>query len=82
MEINEFRKFLDDEEITCENGGCALAFVADSEGKTNAVIKGREKQILTMLLAAMSQSEEIRDSILSAAKCFNMVKDCYENQGN
>lgn len=67
MEVNDFRRLIQEEEFTCEEGGCALAFAADSEGESTAFIKGDATSLHQLLFAAMKQSNPIRGCILRAA---------------
>lgn len=82
MKMDDFRKLLEKTKLDDSEGGCALAFATDSKGETTVVIKGNDREILTMLLAAMSQSTSIRDIVFSATKSFKLIRDSYLNQGS
>lgn len=73
MEINEFRRFLEEEDFTDNNGGCAIAIASDEDGNTTAFIKGNSTDMLKQLLSAMSKSVGIRHAVLDAAHCYKIV---------
>lgn len=73
MELNDFKKFLEEEDFTDNEGGCAIAIASDSEGNTTAFVKGNSTDIMKRILCAMSKSTGIRQSILDAAYCYELI---------
>lgn len=73
MGLNDFRRFLEEEEFTDNNGGCAIAIASDSEGNTTAFIKGSSTELMKQMICAMSKSAGIRQAVLDAACCYRMI---------
>lgn len=74
MELEDFRRFIELEDFTDKNGGCAIAIASDSAGNATAFIKGNSADMMNQILSAMNRSSAIKQAILDAACCYRMIE--------